>query len=241
MIKFHLYWDKDKETAFLNEMSQKGYAMTGFFAGFYHFDRCQPGEYIYQIDITEGLFRVSNDYREFMRDMDVEIVCLWGPWVILRKKAVEGPFELYTDVESNIEHYARIKRTLKVCAVLEIICLFMEIYGAVNGTPIGWAFAFILGSILVAILKELMRVNAILTELKGRIGSDREEIQSGRTRRISGYLGVGLFLNGVVLMLPEINADGQAAFWLGFLKGLLQVMAVLFMMVGVIFTWWRRG
>lgn len=241
MTKFHLYFDKDKETVFLNEMAQKGYALTGFCAGFYHFDSCRPGEYIYQIDITEGMFRVSNDYREFMRDMDVEIVCLWGPWVMLRKKAADGAFDLYTDVESNIEHYARIKRMLKVGAVLEIICLFMEIYGAMRGVPIGWAFAFILGAILVAILKELMRVNGILTELKGRIGSDREEIQSGRTGRISGYLGVGLFLNGVVLMLPEISADGQAAFWIGFLKGFLQVMAVLFMVAGCVFTWWRRG
>ena len=34
MIKFKLYFDKDKETQWLNEMSQKGWAMTGFFAGF---------------------------------------------------------------------------------------------------------------------------------------------------------------------------------------------------------------
>ncbi len=241
MTKFHLYFDKDKETAFLNEMSQKGYAMTGFFAGFYHFDKCEPGEYIYQIDITEGLFRVSNDYREFMKDMDVEIVSLWGPWVILRKKASEGAFELYTDVESNIEHYARIKKMLKVGAVLEIACLFMEIFGAVSGVATAWAFAFILGAILVAMLKELMRVNGILTELKGRIGTDREEIQSGRTRKISGYLAAGFLLNGVALMIPEIGADGQMAFWAGFLKGFLQTVAIVLMTAGCIFTLWRRG
>lgn len=240
MTKFHLYFDKDKETEYINEMSQKGYAMTGFIAGFYHFDRCQPGEYIYQVDITEGMFHVSNDYREFMRDMDVEIVCLWGPWVILRKKASEGPFELYTDVESNIEHYTKIKMMLKVGAILEIVCLFLEIWGAMNGVAIGWALAFILGAILVAILKELARINGILTELKGRIGSDREEILSRPRGKVSGYLGAGLFLNGVVLMMPEINADGKMAFWVGFLKGFLQAMAILLIASGCIFTLWRR-
>ena len=75
MVRFALYYDKDKETEYLNEMSRKGYALTGFFMGFYYFDECRPSEYIYQIDITEGLFRVSNDYREFMREMGVEIVC----------------------------------------------------------------------------------------------------------------------------------------------------------------------
>lgn len=69
MVRFRLYYDKEMETEYLNEMSRQGYAMTGFFAGFYHFDRCAPGEYIYQVDLTEGLFRVSEDYREFMREL----------------------------------------------------------------------------------------------------------------------------------------------------------------------------
>ena len=38
MTKFRLYFDKDKETAWINEMVKKGYAMTGFFAGFYQFE-----------------------------------------------------------------------------------------------------------------------------------------------------------------------------------------------------------
>ena len=111
MVKFRLYLNKDDETKYLNEMAAKGYAMpgprhpmTGFFAGFYSFEKCRPGEFIYQVDITEGMFRVTNDYREFMQEMGVEIVCLWGMWVILRKKAADGPFVLYTDVESTTEH-----------------------------------------------------------------------------------------------------------------------------------------
>ena len=104
MVKFKLFINKGEETEYLNEMARKGYAMTGFALGFYTFESCRPGEYIYQVDITEGLFRVSGDYRDFMREMGVEIVCLWGPWVILRKRAEEGPFVLYTDVESSIEH-----------------------------------------------------------------------------------------------------------------------------------------
>ena len=39
MIKFRLYYDKDKMTEYLNEMSRKGYALRGFFAGFLRFDR----------------------------------------------------------------------------------------------------------------------------------------------------------------------------------------------------------
>ena len=38
MTKFRLYLDKDKETAWLNEMAAQGYALTGFYAGFYKFE-----------------------------------------------------------------------------------------------------------------------------------------------------------------------------------------------------------
>ena len=38
MMKFKLYFDTDAEVKWLNEMADKGYAMTRFFAGFYTFD-----------------------------------------------------------------------------------------------------------------------------------------------------------------------------------------------------------
>ncbi|MEI2803100.1 MAG: hypothetical protein V9E84_05200 [Trichococcus flocculiformis] len=37
MKKFKLYYDKDKEEAFLNDMSAKGYAMKRFFLGIVYF------------------------------------------------------------------------------------------------------------------------------------------------------------------------------------------------------------
>ena len=59
MKKFRMYFDKDKETAWLNEMAAEGYALTSFFAGLYTFDECVPGKYTYQIDFSDSLFRVS--------------------------------------------------------------------------------------------------------------------------------------------------------------------------------------
>ena len=130
MIKFKLMLDKDKETEWLNEMSQKGYALTKFFAGFYTFEKCEPGKYIYQIDFGEKFYSVSDNYKAFMDEMDVEIVQTWGFWVILRKEASKGSFELYTDVDSSIEHYNKILILFKVATIIEIICFMMEIFAA---------------------------------------------------------------------------------------------------------------
>ena len=46
MIRFKLYYDKDKETVWLNQMASEGWALKSFFAGFYKFEPCGKGEYI---------------------------------------------------------------------------------------------------------------------------------------------------------------------------------------------------
>ena len=68
MIRFRLYFDKDKETAWLNEMAAQGWAVKSFFAGFFQFEACEKGEYVYQIDFGSCFFSASEDYREFMRE-----------------------------------------------------------------------------------------------------------------------------------------------------------------------------
>ena len=69
MIRFRLYFDKDPETEWLNQMASDGWALKGFFAGFYSFERCEKGEWIYQIDFGEHAYHVSDEYRELMTDL----------------------------------------------------------------------------------------------------------------------------------------------------------------------------
>ncbi|NMA61802.1 MAG: DUF2812 domain-containing protein [Firmicutes bacterium] len=42
-------------------------------------------------------------------------------WVYLRKKSAEGPFHLYSDKESRINHYKRILRFLLPLAILNFV------------------------------------------------------------------------------------------------------------------------
>lgn len=241
MIKFRLYFDKDKETEFLNGMAEKGYAMTGFFVGFYSFEKCEPGEYIYQVDITEGLFKVKSDYREFMKEMNVEIVCLWGFWAVLRKRADAGPFMLYTDVESSIEHYSMIRRMFKKAAIVEIACLVLELIAGLRGYGLAWVFSCVLAAILTGMLKEVVRVNRIIAELKERRGEE-----SGWTGRkmFSGYIPLGFLLNALGFLVPEdLGLPGAAAgsFW-GFwsLSRGLHILALLCFLIGMVRTLLQR-
>ena len=63
MIRFRLMLDKDKETQWLDQMADEGYALKSFFAGIYTFEPCEKGEWQYQIDIGNGFFGVSKNSR----------------------------------------------------------------------------------------------------------------------------------------------------------------------------------
>lgn len=204
MTRFKLYFDKDAEIQWLNKMSEKGYVMTGFFIGFYHFETCEPGEYLYQVDLTPGMFRVSEDYRQFMNDAGVEIVCLWGPWVVLRRKAKEGPFELYTDAESSIEQYEKIRRMFKGVVVLEMAAFVVEAIGAARGSLVlGLVFMLILGAMIVAMLKELAHVNSILAQLYEKVDRQPGGIGRARPGKVSNLLLLGLIFNALALCIQD--------------------------------------
>lgn len=230
MLKVRAYFDKDKETKWLNEMVADGWAMNNYWLLVYSFERCQPGEYIYQIDIVESFGGVSSDYREFMRETGVEIVCVWGFWVLLRKKAAEGPFEMYTDVESRIRHYSRIRRVFKGALILEAVCFAIELMAAAS-TGGAWlliGFVFLIAAVMILMGRELRRVSDILAELKGQIG---EGTGCLRRRKVSLFLPVGMLFNAVGFIIREWENELVGGRLVGHICVTLALVLVLIGMV----------
>ena len=226
MIKFRLYFNKDAETEWLNQMAADGWAMKSFCAGFYNFERCEKGAYLYQIDFGDRFFSVSNDYRELMQDTGIEIVQTWAYWVILRKRASEGKFELYTDVASSIEHYKKIRKMFKVATIIEMLCAFFELYaGAVWGVALGYAFALLFGAFLVGLLNAVITLNDTIAELNVRLTGIEKK---NRCRNISALLAVGMLLNSCVIMIADVIPHG--------VKYMIQIAAIILMAVGLFQT-----
>lgn len=222
MIKFKLYFDKDKETQWLNEMVNSGWAMTGFFAGFYIFERCEKGKYSYQIDFGNKFMSVSEDYREFMSEADIEIVQIWGFWVFLRKLASKGEFELYSDVDSQIEHYQKIKKMFKIATIIELICLFIEIFLAVQtGIPLLWGFVFLILAIVLVLIKITLHTGDIIHELNER----KTGIEEPGNRKVSMLLVIGLLLNSCAMIIQDSVSP--------YIKLPVQILAIIFMLVGI--------
>ena len=192
-------FDKDEEVKWLDQMAAEGYALNSFFAGFYNFVPCENGEWQYQIDIGQGFFSVKPAYREFMEEMGVEIVQTWGPWVILRRHREEGPFELYSDVDSRIEHYKKILLMFKAVGLLELMCLITCVYLSVK-QPSGWPWVFILAAIVCVFMNMIVRTKRILNDLHEQKG---ETPKGYNGRRVSALVPVGMLINSVNLILQD--------------------------------------
>ena len=121
MKKYRLYYDKDKEIAWLNKMCDRGYAMKKFVMGMYFFEPCEPGQYRYQIDLLpEGNAEITQ-FLDLMREIGIEVVDTWVAWVYLRRDSAQGEFELYSDTAGKIAQYSRISKFFSVFLVVELL------------------------------------------------------------------------------------------------------------------------
>lgn len=125
MVKFRWYYDADKEKAWLDEMAQKGWAMYHYFLGFYWFEACKPGEYIYQIDLfVENKGNMTyQEYLNLIEETGAEYLCRWFWWRVFRRRAELGDFKLYTDVNSKIEKYQKHLRFFRNIGIAQA-CVF---------------------------------------------------------------------------------------------------------------------
>jgi hypothetical protein len=167
MIQFKLYSDKDLEQDWLNDMSLKGWGLKKYFLGFYTFEACEPGEYNYQIDLLDKWDGDKSDFASFMEESGVEVIAQWYRWVYLRKKASDGPFEMYTDVDSKIAQYNRIKNFFTVGLIIEVICFCIEINAAVKADyATFWAFVVLLGMFVIMFLRMVWKCKWKIEQLQ---------------------------------------------------------------------------
>lgn len=231
MIKFRLYFDKDKESAWLNDMAQQGYELEKFFMGVYRFKKGEPGRYHYQIDFARGFCSVSKDYREFMEEQGVEIMGCWGPWVFLRKKSVKGDFQLYSDYESKIAHYSKICTMFKTVAILEILILIMETILMRDNFQVEGVIAIAALALMAFVFCHMaLRMKQMIYCLKEESGQGSGKRCHGSTRP-SPLLAAGLLLNAMVLCISEQISQP--------LHCIFQIIAIVFMVIGLWRTDWR--
>ena len=110
ICKWFWVWEFEKEEEWLNEMALNGWVLESVGFCTYHFIRCQPEEYTVRLE----MHAFDEAYVQFMEDTGAEYVGRMMMWIYFRKKTADGPFDLFSDIDSRIRHLDKIGKVLAV-------------------------------------------------------------------------------------------------------------------------------
>ena len=129
--KWFWVWEFEKEEDWLNEMAMNGWTLTAVGFCNYTFVKTEPGEYNIRMEMRPH----DDGYLEFLRENGVEYVGRILQWHYYRKKTSLGPFELYSDIESRIQHMDRIGKMLFAIGMANLL---IGIANSIGPSRLGW-------------------------------------------------------------------------------------------------------
>ncbi|MBQ7956088.1 MAG: DUF2812 domain-containing protein [Lachnospiraceae bacterium] len=131
IYKWFWAWDFEKEEAWLNVMAASGWVLDRVGFCKYTFVKSEPEEYTVRLEMRNH----DRDYLDFMEEIGAEYIGRMAKWIYFRKKAADGRFDIFSDIDSRIQHLDRIGKLLTVVGVLNLIVGIANTFNYVN---IGW-------------------------------------------------------------------------------------------------------
>lgn len=130
--KWFWVWEFEKEEIWLNEMAAGGWVLDSVGFCVYHFVSCAPGEYTVRLEMHEP----DEAYIGFMAETGAEYIGRMVKWIYFRKKAADGAFELFSDIDSRIKHLDRIGKMLAAVGGANLAVGLANTFNPV--VPLGW-------------------------------------------------------------------------------------------------------
>lgn len=163
--KWFWAWNFDKEEEWLENMARNGWTLDGVGFCTYHFIKTEPGEYSVCLQYLPYA-EENSDYTDLLAESGAERVGRMVQWVYYRKKTKDGPFQLFSDLDSRIAHLDKIALLMLVIAVVNLVIGVINSFNP--GVRIGWI------NLLVA---------SLLTYGVGRIHGKKEALERERLFR----------------------------------------------------------
>lgn len=118
----------EKEAVYLSKMHASGWKFTGVtFPGFYHFEACEPAEYVYQLDYNQEGRKNEAEYHQMFADCGWEYLTDFVDYSYFRKPAsemTESEEGIFCDDDSRLEMMKRIFKGRLIPLVI-IFCLII--------------------------------------------------------------------------------------------------------------------
>ena len=125
-------WEYDKEERWLNQMAMQGWALVEVGFCRYVFEKCEPGEWIIRLQMHPR----DESYTDFLEEIGAEYIGRVIQWIYFRRRAEDGPFELFSDTQSRLEHLQWIARMLLAFGMMNLL---IGVVNAFAGNAIGAA------------------------------------------------------------------------------------------------------
>lgn len=136
MNKVKIFLDMEKETKWINSMCEQGFRLVSRKWFDYSFERCKPGQYVYQIEkrkCSDAEKEKDKDYISFLSDLNINMVASQWGWYYFEKENNEKSFEIYSDIPSKINHYKRLIRVLLIVGFFSL-CLLGDTLNSPGGS-----------------------------------------------------------------------------------------------------------
>ena len=130
--KWFWAWDFEKEEQWLNAMANSGWLLDGVGWCTFHFVACEPGAYTVRLEMRDR----DENYLAFMQETGAEYIGRVVQWIYFRKKTEYGEFDIFSDLDSKIEHLHKIGKALSAIGFAN---LAIGIANSLNSdVSIGW-------------------------------------------------------------------------------------------------------
>ena len=124
--KWFWIWEFEKEERWLNEMAMQGWILAEVGWCRFTFERCEPGEWIVRVEMRPA----DAEYEAFLEETGAEKIDRMLQWVYFRRRAEEGPFDLFSDIDSRIAHLDRIATMLLVVGMMNLVVGVVNLVGS---------------------------------------------------------------------------------------------------------------
>ena len=129
--KWFWVWEFDQEEQWLNGMAQSGWLLDGVGWCTFHFVPCEPGTHSVRLEMRPR----DDAYLSFMAETGAEYVGSMLQWNYFRKKVEDGPFDLFSDRDSKLDHLRRIGKALSAIGFANLAIGLVNSFGA---SSMGW-------------------------------------------------------------------------------------------------------
>ncbi len=104
----------EEQERWLADMAAQGWLLTKTKLTGCVFEPCEPEVYHYRLELLKHPLRhpETQEYLRFLQEMGMDTIPTGWRWVYLRRKASEGPLELYSDVSDQIRYHRRMLRLM---------------------------------------------------------------------------------------------------------------------------------